>query len=249
MIPKVIHYCWFGGKPIPKEYQRYIESWRQFMPDYEVKEWNEGNYDVNCIDFSKEAYSVKKYAYVSDYARLKILYENGGVYFDTDVEVIHSIDDIVEKGNWMAFEKHVSGSAEDALFVNVGLGFACERGNAIIKEIMEYYEKNHYIQSDGKVKQIPIVYITTEVLKRHGLCVSDRPVTVGDFTIYPWDYFCPMEYQSNKIEITENARTIHHYSATWMSKKDKFIMWRGYFFNTNSFGKFVKSIIGKFYER
>ena len=88
MIPKIIHYCWFGGAPVPKEYQRYIESWRKYLPDYEIRRWDETNYDVRCIPFSAEAYDVGKYAYVSDYARLRLLYEYGGIYFDTDVEVI-----------------------------------------------------------------------------------------------------------------------------------------------------------------
>lgn len=228
MIPKIIHYCWFGGKPIPTEYKKYIESWKKHLPDYEIREWNEMNYDVKCIPFSEEAYKACKFAYVSDYARLKILYENGGIYFDTDVELIRSIDDIVREGPFLAFEKHIHGVNEDKMLVNVGLGFACEKGNSIIKEIMDYYENNHFVQPDGSVKQIPIVYITTEVLKKYGLVVSDKPLKVGNFTIYPWDYFCPLEYLSSKIELTKNTRTIHHYTATWMSWTDKLKMKKGY---------------------
>lgn len=241
MVPKTIHYCWFGGKPIPKEYQRYIDSWRRYMPDFEIKEWNEGNYDVNCIPFSKEAYSVGKYAYVSDYARLKILYENGGVYFDTDVEVIKPMDDILCQGGFMAVEKWKEQNP-DALYVNPGLGFACEPHNPVIREIMEFYESHHYIYPDGHIEQIPIVPVATEVLKRHGLVKSDNPLTLNPYepsegllkrdnslTIYPWEYFCPMEYLCNKIEITENTHTIHHYSATWMSWKDKLTMKKGYY--------------------
>ena len=158
MIPKIIHYCWFGRNPIPAEYQRYIESWKKFLPDYEIKEWNEDNFDVNIIPFTKEAYEVKKYAYVSDYARLKIIYDNGGVYFDTDVEVIRNMDDIINSGAWMAVEKHASTpNAEDQ--VNVGLGFSIEPHNPIVKEVMEYYENTHYIFPDGHMEQIPIVPI------------------------------------------------------------------------------------------
>src|SRR5574344_1966524 len=156
MIPKVIHYCWFGHNKMPGEYKQYIQSWRKFLPEYEIKEWNENNYDVNCIPFSKEAYSVKKYAYVSDYARLKIIYENGGVYFDTDVEVIKGIDDILEKGGFLPFEKHTDEGDDAEIFVALGLGFACEKGNLIIKEIMDYYERHHYIYPDGHIEQIPI---------------------------------------------------------------------------------------------
>ena len=186
MIPKVIHYCWFGRNPIPAEYKRYIESWKKFLPDYEIKEWNEDNFDVNIIPFTKEAYEVKKYAYVSDYARLKILYDNGGVYFDTDVEVIRNMDDINAAGAWMAVEKHASTpNAEDQ--VAVGLGFAVEPHNSIIKEVMEYYENTHYVFPDGHMEQITIVPIVTKVLRKHGMpAYIDKPTKVGGITIYPW---------------------------------------------------------------
>lgn len=229
MIPKVIHYCWFGKKPIPTEYQKYIASWKKFLPDYEIKEWNEDNYDVNCIPFSSEAYGVKKFAYVSDYARLRILYENGGIYFDTDVEVIREMDDLMAKGAWMAIEKHKNTPNADDM-VALGLGFAVEPHNPLIKEIMEFYENTHYIFPDGHVEQIPIVPITSKVLKKYGLKSSaTKPYKCGGITIYPWDYFCPQEFLSSKIEITENTYTIHHYSATWMSWWDKLMMKKGYY--------------------
>lgn len=229
MIPKIIHYCWFGKNTIPKEYQKYINSWKTFLPDYEIKEWNENNYDVNCIPFSKEAYEVKKYAYVSDYARLKILYENGGIYFDTDVEVIKSMDNIINNGPWMGIEKHTN-TPDAGDMVALGLGFAVEPYNPIIKEIMALYENTHYIFPDGHMEQIPIVPITSKVLKKYGLKpTATEPYKCGGITIYPWDYFCPQEFLSSKIEITENTYTIHHYSATWMSWWDKLMMKKGYY--------------------
>lgn len=243
MIPKVIHYCWFGGKPIPEEYQRYINSWRKYLPDYEIKRWDESNYDVNCITFSKEAYEVGKFAYVSDYARLRILYEHGGVYFDTDVEVIRPMDELMAKGAWMGIEKHTSNPTVDDM-VNPGLGFAVEPHNPVIKEIMAFYENTHYIFPDGHMEQIPIVPITSNVLKKYGLKPStDRPYKVADITIYPWDYFCPMEFLTNKLEVTNNTYAIHHYTATWMSWTDKFMMWRGHFFRTNILGRGIKNIL------
>lgn len=243
MIPKVIHYCWFGRNPIPAEYQKYIESWRKYLPDFEVKEWNEDNFDINCIPFIQEAYEVKKFAYVSDYARLKVLYENGGVYFDTDVEVIRPIDDLMERGPWMGIEKHTS-TPNNADQVNVGLGFAVEPRNSIIKEVMEFYENTHYIFPDGHMEQIPIVPVVTDVLRKHGMPKHvDKPTDVAGITIYPWDYFCPQEFLSSKIERTPNTYTIHHYSATWMSRSDKFKMWKGKFFTTNPLGKVIKKII------
>lgn len=229
MIPKTIHYCWFGGKPVPDEFQRYIESWRKFLPDYEVKRWDESNYDVHCIPFSSEAYSIEKFAYVSDYARLKIIYEHGGVYFDTDVEVIAPLEDILSKGAFMGLEK--SAEALETLNVNPGLGFACEAGNRIIREALDFYENHHFIHPDGHIEQITIVRIVTDVFKRHGLTRSDIPTTIEGITIYPTDYFCPRAYLSRKLEITENTRTIHHFSASWMSKTDKFNVIKGYCIN------------------
>ena len=231
MIPKTIHFCWFGGKAIPKEYEKYIDSWRRFLPDYEIKRWDETNYDVNCIPFSAEAYSVGKYAYVSDYARLRILYEHGGVYFDTDVEVIKPIDDILDAGPFMAFEKNTNAKVDEMLNVAIGLGFAVEPGNPIIREILDFYESHHYIYPDGHMEQITIVKIVTDILKSHGLTRSDRPSTVEGITVYPWDYFCPVEFMSSKLEITKNTRTIHHYSASWMTWTDKLKMKKGYYAN------------------
>lgn len=228
MIPKVIHYCWFGGNPIPEEYLRYMESWKRFFPDYEIRRWDESSFDVDAVPFTKEAYGVGKFAYVSDYARLKILYERGGVYFDTDVEVIRSLDDIIAKGAFMGFEKNTNARPGEMLSVNVGLGFAVEAGNPIIREVLDFYESHHYIYPDGHMEQIPIVPIVTKVLKEHGLNRTDVPTVVDGITVYPWDYFCPIEFMGRKLEITPNTRTIHHYSATWMSRRDKWLMRRGY---------------------
>ncbi len=231
MIPKIIHYCWFGGKPLPEEYQIYIESWRRYFPKYKIVKWDENNFDVNIIDFTHEAYSVGKFAYVSDYARLKVLYEHGGIYFDTDVEVIKPFDDILSEGGFMGFEKNSYARSGEILNVNPGLGFACEAGNRIIREVLDFYENHHYIYPDGHMEQITIVKIVTDILKRHGLSRSDIPTTIEGITIYPWDYFCPIEFLSSKLEITENTRTIHHYSASWMSWTDKLKMKKGYYAN------------------
>lgn len=238
MIPKIIHYCWFGGKVIPKEYQRCILSWKKYLSDYEIKRWDESNFDVNQIPFTKEAYSVGKFAYVSDYARLKIIYEEGGIYFDTDVEVIKSFDDILSKGAFMGFEKNSNIKKDEMLNVNVGLGFAVEPHHPIIKEILHFYESHHYIYPDGHREQITIVKIVTEILKKHGLSNSDTPQTVEGITIYPWDYFCPIEFLSSKLEISDSTHTIHHYSASWMSRYDKMKMKKGYYANK------VRKILG-----
>lgn len=202
-----------------------MASWNKLMPDYEIKRWDESNFDVNRYPFTRKAYATGKMAFVSDYARLKILYENGGVYFDTDVELVRPVDDILEKGAFMGFEKNSNAYAGSLLYVNVGLGFAVEPRHPIIREILEYYDDH----VDDEI--LTIVVVVTEILKRHGLASSDRPVEVEGITIYPWDYFCPVEFLSSKLEITENTRTIHHYTATWMSRTDRLKMLKGYYAN------------------
>ena len=228
MIPKVIHYCWFGRKPIPKEQMKYIDSWKKYLPDYEIKRWDESNFDIHCNKFVEAAYNAGKYAFVSDFARFQILANRGGIYFDTDVEVIRNMDDLMERGSWMAVEKH-NITPEDADMVALGLGFAVEPHNPIIKEIMSYYENTHYIFPNGHKEQITIVPITTNILKKYGLKhYVKEPCFCGNITVYPWDYFCPQEFLSSKLEVTKNTYTIHHYSATWMSKRDKLNVRIGY---------------------
>ena len=138
MISKKIHYCWFGGNPLPELALKCIESWRRFLPDYEIIEWNESNFDVYCCEYVQEAYEAKRWAFVSDYARFKILYENGGLYFDTDVEIIKPMDDLISKGGFMGCEE------ETALSVAPGLGLGVSPGLGLYKELLESY---HYICS------------------------------------------------------------------------------------------------------
>jgi mannosyltransferase OCH1-like enzyme len=220
MIPQTIHYCWFGKKPLPKEVLRCIASWKKYFPDCEIKEWNEDKFDINIIPFTQEAYSVKKYAYVSDFARLWILYNYGGIYFDTDVEVIRDMTSIINRGPFMGIEKNTSIAN---LAVNPGIGFSASKGNWILQDVMKYYENEHYITETG-IKQIPIVPITTAVLIRYGFNCKNEMQQVGDFIIYPYDYFCPIEYPLGKLEITLNTVSIHHYTESWMSLTDKIKM-------------------------
>ena len=142
MIPKIIHYCWFGGKPLPKLAKKCIASWKKFCPDYEIKEWNESNFDLNSCTYVKEAYDSKKYAFVSDYARFWILHRYGGVYFDTDVELLKSIDDILADGAFMGVENFVAEQNKAKISINPGLGIAAEPGMLIYQEILDFYH-NH----------------------------------------------------------------------------------------------------------
>ncbi len=238
MIPKVIHYCWFGRNPLPLSAKRCIESWMKFFPDYEIKEWNEDNFDINIIPFTQEAYSVGKYAYVSDYARLWVLYNNGGVYFDTDVEVIKNMAPVISQGPYMGIEKNTKSAN---VSVNPGIGFAAEKNDAVLRNIMQYYENEHFIV-DGNIKQITIVPITTNVLVKYGFNRKNEIQKVGNFRIYPYDYFCPIEYPMGKLEKTSNTVSIHYYSESWLSKKDK-IKIRLFTLLETKHGKKIKRIL------
>lgn len=221
MIPKVIHYCWFGGKPLPKLAIDCIESWKKYCPGFEIREWNESNFDLECCTYVKEAASVKKWAFISDYARFHILYECGGIYFDTDVELIKPIFDILEKGSFMGVERPFNVSGTRQYMVNPGLGMATERAMPIISEILGLYENEHYLMEDGSINKKTVLNYTTEILYRHGYKGDNCKSIVDGITIYPDDYFCPMNYSTGVLAITENTRSIHHYEMSWKSEYEK----------------------------
>lgn len=221
MIPRIIHYCWFGGKPLPSSAVKCINSWKKYLPGYEIKEWNEDNFDINIIPYTKEAYDAKKYAFVSDYARCWILYRYGGIYFDTDVEVVKSMDHILKKGNFLGKERgnpSISGGCE---YVNPGLGLAVEKGNEMLKEALDIYAKTPFILDDGSLNTKTIVTTTTELLIKRGYQSSGELEKVAGWNLYPEDYFCPKNYYTGVIEITKNTCSIHHYDASWKSVSDK----------------------------
>lgn len=241
MIPKKIHYCWFGGNPIDKLGKRCIDSWKKYFPDYEIIEWNESNFDINCCQYVREAYDAKKWAFVSDYARFKILYGQGGVYFDTDVEVIKSFDDIIEKGNFMGCENTISS-------VNPGLGLAVAPGLGLINDLLDDYERSSFLKEDGSYDLTTIVERTTKFLRKYGLKEINEIQTVADINIYPADYFCPIDMTTGKLVITSNTRSIHRFAGSWESKGN---MFRGkiYRFINRYFGKGnadkVRKIVGR----
>lgn len=217
MIPKVIHYCWFGGRPLPKEAERCINSWKKFMPNYKIIKWDESNFDIDSILYTREAYAAKKFAFVSDYARFRILYHYGGIYFDTDVEVLKPIDDIAEAGNFLGVEQ------QDSTHITVapGLGLGAEKNNSLFKDLMEIYQNSHFLCEEGTVKVQNIVEITTEYLIKKGLKNTNSIQQCCGFTIYPKDYFCPIDYDTRELKITENTRTIHHYAESWVPRSTR----------------------------
>lgn len=230
MIPKVIHYCWFGRNPLPESAKKCIASWHKYLPDYEIKEWNEDNFDVNIIPYTKEAYETKKYAFVSDYARFWILYHHGGIYFDTDVEVIRPMEEIIRRGPFMgreagAFVKNICNANaigeenEKALGVAPGLGLGVNPGLGLYKEFLDLYNGLNFINTDGTLNTKTIVCYTTEILLKHGLDGNNNtPQEVAGVWIYPSDVFCPINHtQANKLNITSRTVSIHHYDCSWLN--------------------------------
>lgn len=224
MIPKVIHYCWFGGNPLPKSAIKCINSWKKFLPDYEIKEWNESNYDVHKIPYIHEAYEAKKYAFVSDYARFDILYHEGGVYFDTDVEVIRSIDDIIERGPFMGIEVEMSDKNSFPL-VAPGLGIASCVRLPLYGDILNYYQDLHFLDDNGMPIEITVVKHITRVLVEHGMKSVNVLQEVSGIWIYPRDYFNPLNDNTGVLNITDNTRSIHWYTKTWTKKRNPVLTW------------------------
>ncbi len=240
MIPKIIHYCWFGGNPLPELALKCIESWKKYLPDYEIKEWNESNFDVNCNDYVKEAYEAKKWAFVSDYARFKILYEHGGVYFDTDVEVIKDMSDILARGCFMGVEEPDR--------VATGLGLSAMPSMPLYKEILDDYDRAEFKRADGSLDLTTVVERITDIMARHGFSTAEAIIEISGVYIYPKDYFNPIDMKTGRRIITENTVSIHHYMASWESEAN---LRRGKIYKTlrRLFGKrgadFVRKIFGK----
>lgn len=216
MIPKKIHYCWFGGSPLPELAIKCIESWKKYCPDYEIIEWNEKNFDISKCSYIKEAYEAKKWAFVSDYVRYDVLYNYGGLYFDTDVEIINSIEKIIQNNSFMGFEK-----INNFLGVNPGLGFGTIPNLVFYKEILDYYNKIHFVNKDGSYNKTTIVEYTTKILEKYGLKKENIIQEINGITIYPTEYFCPMNYETGNIIITDKTISIHHYTSSWYTEREK----------------------------
>lgn len=227
MIPKIIHYCWFGGNPLPPLALECIASWKKYLPDYEIKQWDESNFDVNMIPYTAEAYKQKKYAFVSDYARFWILYRYGGLYFDTDVEVIKPLDDIISRGSFMGFEVDPDGDNTPGRYaprfcfaVNPGVGFGMEIAHPFMREMLDLYsELTFEVPPTDIAWYKTIVAYTTEMLCKEGLKNTKGIQNVNGIKVYPHDFFSPINMISGRLHITENTRSIHRFMGSWGKKK------------------------------
>lgn len=207
MIPKIIHYCWFGGKRKPKLARKCIESWKKYLPDYTFKEWNESNFDVNCNRYVKEAYQSRRFAFVTDYVRLYALYTEGGVYMDTDVEVLAPLDDFLHH--------HAFSGFEDNDFVPTGI-MASEKGGKWVKELLNYYDNISFINTDGSLNLKTNTQQITDTMVLKGLRRDNTYQEInGMVSFYPSDYFCPKSWNTGEITLTERTHTIHHFSGSW----------------------------------
>lgn len=217
MIPKKIHYFWIGGNPKPESVLFCIESWKNCCPEYEIIEWNESNYDFTKNEYMRQAYDAKKWGFATDFGRLDVVYKYGGIYFDTDVEVIKPLDELLVNKAFMGFDQTVE---REKLVAN-GLGFGAEPGFAILREMMEMYEKTAFIREDGSLNLLPTPYYSTRCLKKHGLRNEDCDQLIDGVMVYASDVLCPKSYNTGQIKLTDRTVSIHHFDATWMDAAQK----------------------------
>ena len=206
MIPKTIHYCWFGRGEKPKLAQQCIASWKKFCPDYEIIEWNEDNFDVNRNGYTRMCYEQKKFAFLTDYVRLVVVAEHGGIYFDTDVELLRPLDQLLAHPSFFGFE--------DAEHVNTGVGFGAEPGNPAVQAMLAEYDP--LLSGEQGIIGCPI--LNTNALQKLGLCLNGEKQDLGIAVVYPADYFNPYDDPTGKLNKTKNTFSIHWYSKSWMSK-------------------------------
>jgi hypothetical protein len=211
MIPKIIHYCWFGHGKLPGLAEKCIESWKRFLPEYELKLWNEENFDLNLSPYAFEAYNARKYAFVTDFARLQILYNEGGIYMDIDVEVIKNLDTFLALPAFTGFE--------DDKYVPTGI-MASERHGLWVREQLEYYNDKHFLLPDGTCDMTTNTRIISGIMSSNGFVLNNKYQLYKDcMHVFPNDYFCPLKF--GKMIITENTYCLHHFASTWNPGKRK----------------------------
>ncbi|WP_195467400.1 glycosyltransferase [Clostridium sp. D43t1_170807_H7] len=238
-IPKKIHYCWFGENELPELTQKCMESWRKNCLGYEIIEWNEKNFNINCNEYVKEAYQCKKWAFVSDYVRLKVLYEEGGIYVDTDLEIIKSFDDLLKLKSFIGFE--------DNQGLSTAVIGAVPKSNWIFKW-MEYYETNNFIKQDGSMDTTTNVEIISKMLTKTTNLEFNNTMQIlnNGIKVFPKEYFSPKEYATNIMKITNNTYAIHHFDSSWLGELEIKKLRRGFKLRKifgNTFGKISNNII------
>lgn len=211
MIPKIIHYCWFGGNEKSALIKRCIESWQRFCPDYEIKEWGENTFDLASAPvYVREAYEAKKWAFVTDYVRLWAMHEYGGVYMDTDVEIVRPIDEFLCHRGFTGFE--------DDVHMVTGI-MAAEKELPLMKSLLSYYDTRHFVLEDGSFDMTTNTVSITNALKSMGFVPNGHMQVNDGFAIYPSDFFCPLDDATGKLSKTKNTAAIHWFNKSWLTEK------------------------------
>lgn len=216
LIPKKIHYCWFGRKPIPQKNLEWMASWKKYCPDYEVIRWDEDNYDVTKNAYMHEAYKAGKWGFVSDYARLDIIYHYGGIYLDTDVELIRSLDDLL-------YQKAFAG-IDRSRDISLGLGFGAQEGCQIIKELMDMYETVSLLNKDGTYNLTVAPALQRTFFQKKGYINNGEYQLLKDMTVYPEKVLSPKCNWTGRILLTVHSFSIHHYDGSWTTENDQAIV-------------------------
>lgn len=215
-IPKKIHYCWLGGKTIPAHLQCYIDGWKALCPDYEIILWNESNYDFTKNLYMKQALEKKAWGFVTDCARLDLLYENGGIYLDVDVELVQKPDKLMNDGAFFGF---------GCTGINLGAGFGCCKGHTFVKQLRDYYEGIKFINDDGSLNTLPCVAHQHPVFSSYGFDITDKYQKINDVVLYPSSVMADSGIDEIEGLITENTFGIHHSQLSWIkeSEREKFM--------------------------
>lgn len=216
MIEKKIHYIWFGGKPLPTLALKCIASWKKYCPDYEIIEWNEENFDVNSIEYTKQAYENKKWAFVSDYVRLYVLYNYGGIYMDTDVELLKPIDIFLENKAFSGFESYDR--------IQTGI-MASVKNEKNISNLLNQYTDRAFLLPDNSLDLTTNVETITKYFIEKGIHLNNTFQVCNGFAFYPSDFFCPKDANTKTLQITDNTHAIHHFDGSWIPKRRKIKYW------------------------
>lgn len=213
LIPKKLHYMWLGRNPLPDSLNKCIESWKKYCPDYEIIEWNEDNYDIEKHPYMKQAYDAKAYGFVPDYARLDILYNEGGLYLDTDVEMKRNIDDLLYQEAFCGVEKWQ--------IINFGGLSGAVKGHPMIKKFLDARDDIFFIDANGVQNKNTCGFYDTRVALREGYKINGETQSVCGMNIYASDYFQPYDYMSGLINETENTHSVHWFNGGWLDDKMK----------------------------
>lgn len=212
-IPKIIHYCWFGGNPKPKLAEKCIKSWKKYCPDYEIVEWNEDNFDLSATpNYVRQAMAAGRWAFVTDYVRLRALTEQGGVYMDTDVELVKPLDPYLKHQAFAGFEHPER--------VQTGL-LACEKEFPLFQEFLHHYDNISFLLPDGTADTTTNVQVLTDLCLSKGLVLNDRLQTVAGLTIYPKEIFCPVDFDTKVLQKTRKTVAIHWFSGSWQTEEER----------------------------